>query len=48
MTEFGISMLFQYFMYIWPNSILFQGLENQFDNSISRGNPVKMMLGGCE
>jgi len=31
MAEFTISMLS---CAIWPNSILFQGLENRFNNSI--------------
>ena len=34
MDEFGIFILFQYFCTFWPNSILFQGLENRFHNSI--------------
>ena len=29
-----ISILIQYFLYFLPNSILFQGLENRFHNSI--------------
>jgi len=34
MDEFRISILFEYFMNILPNSILFLGLTNRFHNSI--------------
>jgi len=35
MAEFTISIPFQYFLCtFWPNSILFQDLENRFHNSI--------------
>jgi len=34
MVEFRIFILFEYFMTFLPNSILFQGLENRFHNSI--------------
>jgi len=34
-SPFGISILYQYLKgHFWPNSTLFQGLENRFRNSI--------------
>jgi len=38
-----VSILFQHLYTFWPNSILFQGLENRFHKSVlltQRGNPV--------
>jgi len=35
MAEFRISILFKLYTHFpWPNSILVQGLENQFNNSV--------------
>jgi len=46
MAEFVISIVFQSLCTFWPNSILFQGLQNRFYNSIlsiPHGNPVQRL-----